>query len=331
VTVGIALAMAPTLLPPDPPRPRAAGLDVRGAVLATAGVTLASYGFVETQSRGWSSPRVVAPLAVGLALAATFLLLERRGRDPLLPPAFPLNPQRALGLAGIALTAAGSGLVFFLMPLGFQQERGWSPLRTSGAFLPYAVALLAASVAARPLIARCGARPLMAAGLIIGATGLADLAAGGVHAPYLSVVLPGLPLFPVGAALSFAGSTVLTLAEAPPDRAGMAAGVMNTAMELGPTAGLAMLLALSGFGRPLAAAGTCLAATAMAALTSVNRLLGHRRRHPRGDVIGEQREQFQRPHVLLDLLGPAGAGDDRGHPGVAGAPGDSQRRERHAE
>lgn len=266
-----ALLLAPRLLPADPPQQRAIPLDLPGAVLVTAGVTLGSYGLVETGAYGWASPAVVVPLIGGIALLAAFLAWERRTREPLLPLEFLLDRRRDLGLVGVALTAASSGLVFFLLPLGLQQERGWSPLHTSGAFVPYALALIAASVGARRLLARSGAHVVTAAGLLIAAAGLIDLAAGGVRAPYLAVLLPGLVLFPIGAALSFAGSAVLALADTPQQYTGLAGGVLNTAMELGPTAGLAMLLTLGGTARPLAVAGGVLAVAAATALRLRNR------------------------------------------------------------
>jgi MFS family permease len=148
--------------------------------------------------------------------------------------------------------------------LSLEQEQGWSALRTSGAFVPYAVALLAAGRAAGPLIARFGAYPVTAAGLILGSGGLFVLALADPYA-YFSGLLPGLLLLPIGMALSFGGAAVLAVAGVSSREAGLAGGVMNTAMELGPTAGLAALLTLGSSAAAFAAAGCGFAAIALLA------------------------------------------------------------------
>ncbi|WP_245997348.1 MFS transporter [Streptomyces armeniacus] len=265
-----ALALAPRLLPAPPPRTRAPGayappaLDLPGAVLATAGITVASYGLVLTDARPWSSAAVLVPLLFGAALLAAFVLVELRVRDPLLPPRFLLRPRRALGLTAIALTATSTAIAFLLFSLHLQEARGWSPLETSAAFVPFGAALLLAGGAARPLIARHGTGPVTAAGLGTGAAGLLLLAATGLDTglPYALGLLPGLVLLPAGAAASFAGAAVLAMEDVPGRQTGLAGGVLNTAMELGPTVVLAVLLTFGGDAASLTAAGASLAAVA---------------------------------------------------------------------
>ncbi|MEU0806080.1 MFS transporter [Streptomyces sp. NPDC005970] len=270
LTAGAALVLAPRLLPDTAPSGRRA-LDLPGALLATFGITLASYGLVVTDAHPWSSARVLVPLLTGAALLAAFGYAERRARDPLLPPRFLLDRRRALALAAIALTACGTALTFVVLSLHLQQERGWSALRTSAAFVPFAIALVASGRAAGPLIARYGARAVTAAGLGTGGAGLALLALGGLDAgtPYASGLLPGLVLLPLGTAASFAGAAVLATDGVPRGQSGLAGGVMNTAMEFGPTVLFAILLTLGGDASSLAAAGAALAA--LAALTALGR------------------------------------------------------------
>ncbi|MFI0732255.1 MFS transporter [Streptomyces sp. NPDC021225] len=270
LTAGAALVLAPRLLPDTAPSGRRA-LDLPGALLATFGITLASYGLVVTDAHPWSSARVLVPLLAGAALLAAFGYAERRARDPLLPPRFLLDRRRALALSAIALTACGTALTFVVLSLHLQQERDWSALRTSAAFVPFAIALLASGRAAGPLIGRYGARAVTAAGLGAGGAGLALLALGGLDAGtrYASGLLPGLVLLPLGTAASFAGAAVLATDGVPQGQAGLAGGVMNTAMEFGPTVLFAVLLTLGDDASSLAAAGAALAA--LAALTALGR------------------------------------------------------------
>ncbi|MFD7492511.1 hypothetical protein ACFV8T_08840 [Streptomyces sp. NPDC059832] len=88
------------------------------------------------------------------------------------------------------------------------------------------------------------ARAVTTAGLGTGAAGLAFLAATGLDArtPYAYGLLPGLVLLPVGAAASFGGAAVLATEGVPQQQTGLAGGVLNSAMGLGPTVLFAVLL-----------------------------------------------------------------------------------------
>lgn len=259
-----ALALASRLLPHTAPH-RGRALDLPGALLATAGITLASYGLVVTDVRPWSSAAVLTPLLGGVVLVAAFLYAERRAQDPLLPSRFLLNQRRALALTAIALSACGTAMTFVVLSLHLQQTRDWSPLRTSAAFVPFAIALMATGRAAGPLVIRYGARAITTAGLGTGAAGLAFLASTGLHAhtPYAYGLLPGLVLLSVGAAASFGGAAVLATEGVPPQQTGLAGGVLNSAMELGPTVLFALLLALGSDALSLAATGSALAVAAL--------------------------------------------------------------------
>ncbi|MEU9416878.1 MFS transporter [Streptomyces sp. NPDC048272] len=259
-----ALALAPRLLPATPPG-EGRSLDIPGALLATAGITLSGYGLVLTDAHPWRSPAVLVPMLTGAVLLVAFAVVERRARDPLLPPGFLRGRRRARALAVIALTAAGTATTFVLLSLHLQQDRNWSVLRTSAAFVPYAATLLLAGRTAGPLIARRGARAVTGFGLAIAAAGLGTLALLGLapHHPYAYGLLPGLLLLAAGSALGFAGGAVLATEGVEPHQAGLAGGVMNTAMELGPTVVFAALLTLGSDAISLAATAVAFAVLAV--------------------------------------------------------------------
>ncbi|WP_345629330.1 MFS transporter [Rugosimonospora acidiphila] len=244
LVAGLALPLVPRLLPAGRPGTRTP-LDLPGAALATGGITLLDLGLVMAGDRAWSSPAVAAPLGCGLAALAGFLAVEARGRDPLLPPAFLADRRRAAALMVAGLSAAATTVACLFLPLYLQQIRGWSAPRTSLAFVPYAVALIAAGRAAGRLVERLRAPAVILVGLTFAACGLFLLAPLDPHTPYPTGLLPGLLLLPVGVALTFSASAVLATAGVPPAQTGLAGGVFNTAIELGPTAGVAVASALA--------------------------------------------------------------------------------------
>ena len=257
----IAAFAAPRLLPPGPP-PARTRLDVPGAVLATAGLSALSYGLVASLEHAWSAAAVLVPLIGGAVLLAAFAAVESRVRAPLVPPDFLRSPRRVTALLAVLLATTAATTTVFFLSLYFQQVRGWSPLVTSAAFLPYLLTVATGLVAGR-FVARAGPRTITVAGLATAAAGLALVSQVGTHTPYAGVLLAGLLVLPVGIGLVFSGATVAAVDGVPDSRAGLASGVVNTAMEAGPTIGLALLVSLAGAHTArLAVAGTGPAAAA---------------------------------------------------------------------
>ncbi|NYI07209.1 MFS transporter [Allostreptomyces psammosilenae] len=220
---------------------RLGGLDLPGAALWTAGIIALSLGLVHTGDHPWSSAAVLVPLLGGTALIAVFTLVELRHADPLLPPRFLAHPRRLVALAVVLAVAAGSVALGFFPVLQVQQIREWSPARTSAAFVPYVVVLVAAGRIAGRLVLRHGTRAVAVAGSATAGAGLLLGGATGLDGPYATDLLPALLLFPAGAAAALAAVTVAAVSGVPQRQVGLAAGLVNTAMEVGPTVGLAVL------------------------------------------------------------------------------------------
>lgn len=243
----IALTTTSMLLPRDSTENSAARprLDPLGALLATAGIVLGSYGLIMTGDHSWTSKPVLAPLSVSAIVLIVFFVVEGKMRDPLLPPSFLADSCRLTGLLGMMLAAVGSIAIEYILSLYLQQVRGWSPLVTTLAFLPFAVVLIITNYLSPAVVARFGAAQTTIGGLIVAALGLGLLAGLGSDSSYLIGLMPGTVLVAVGMSLMFSGSAVLSMTNVPLRQAGLAGGVMNTAMELGPTVGLAVLMSVA--------------------------------------------------------------------------------------
>ena len=243
----VALISTSVLLPRDGDENLAAKprLDPLGALLATAGIVLGSYGLIMTGDHPWASTPVLVPVIASAILLAVFFAVEGKMRDPMLPPAFLADPCRITGLLGMMLAAVGSIAIEYILSLYLQQVRGWSPLTTTLAFLPFAVMLIVTNHLSPALVGRYGAVQITIAGLVVAAFGLGLLAGLASDSSYLVDLMPGTLLVAVGMSLMFSGSAVLSMTNVPLSQAGLAGGVMNTAMELGPTVGLAVLMSVA--------------------------------------------------------------------------------------
>lgn len=221
---------------------------------ATAILALAALigALIEGPALGWLSPPVLAAAALGIAAAAAFLAIEARQPQPMLPLSF----FRSGVFAGSTVASMASALVFygllFVFSLYFQQARGSTPLQAGLAFLPMTAMVAGGSLLSGRLAAALGQRRSMVlafAGYALGALGMMAFTPASA---YWQAVLP---LLLIGTASGFISpaATAPALGTVTPDRAGVAAAVLNAARQAGAALGVALFGALTVAIRPLEA------------------------------------------------------------------------------
>ncbi len=290
VAVVLVLAGILALLEPDRRRSRPAGFDVPGAVLASAGMLLLVYALVQAPTVGWGAGRTIAEMGGALALLAAFVVNERRHRNPLVPLSiFKIN---GLGFADATQLVAFAGFIamFFFLTLYMQNVLHFSPVETGAAYLPLCFATGIAAGVASQLVSRIGTRPLIVAGSLIAAGGLYWLARIPVTGSFAADLLPGMLVVSCGLGPVFVAVTTAANAGVPPDRAGLAASLVNASQQLGAALGLAIFTALAtsrtehllaagtppasaltqGFSRSLTACAVFLVAAAVVGLRATN-------------------------------------------------------------
>ncbi len=220
-----------------------------GALLATLGLAAGVYTLQGTLDHGWVSART-GSLALGTTLLlAAAVLVWRRSSAPLVPAALLKNRQVLVANGCAMLTGAAMLGTFYFVSLHLQQVLGFSPLGAALAYLPLVAGLVAASGVASPLIPRHGARPVLAAGMAVCATGLGFLALWGmsVHRhPFLQSLAPGLLVCGLGLGLAFVSLTMTAIpsGETAAD-SGIASGLYNATLQIGGAIGLAVLATVS--------------------------------------------------------------------------------------
>jgi MFS family permease len=226
-------------------RPRLADTDGLGAVLVTGGMLLLIYALVRAPEVGWGSAHTIGELATAGLLLAAFVGNELRHRNPL----FPFGILRIKGLAAANATQliafAGFVSTFFFLTLYMQNALGWTPVRSGSAYLPVTAGIALAAGLSAKLHARLGARPIIVTGALLAAAGIAYLARVPLPGTYLGDLLPGLMIMSVGLGAVFVTVTTAANASVPADRSGLAAGLLNTSLQLGSALGLAIFSALA--------------------------------------------------------------------------------------
>src|SRR5258708_4881653 len=83
----IVLALAPRLLPESRSESAARGsYDAAGAISITLGTMALVFTLIKANTWGWTSGRTIAGFAIAVVLLGAFVVIERRQRDPLVPP-----------------------------------------------------------------------------------------------------------------------------------------------------------------------------------------------------------------------------------------------------
>ena len=289
----VAFAGAFLLLKKERMRFRLASFDALGALLVTGGMLLLVYALVKAPDVGWGATRTIAELAIaGLTLIA-FVGNELRVANPLLPMSILRVRGVAVADATQMVAVAGAFPMFFFLTLYMQTVLHYSPIQTGTAYLPLTGGFIIAASVSSQLFARIGTKPVIVLGAVIGAGGLYWLSRIPVDGSYVSDLLPGILVASIGLGAVFTGATTAANAGVGEDKAGLAAGLLNTGQQLGTALGLAILSALAtartssllhaghdtvaqaatdGYQRALmAGAGLVLAATVVAAVAPKTR------------------------------------------------------------
>jgi EmrB/QacA subfamily drug resistance transporter len=238
----------------------AGGVDVAGSVLITLATMLGAFAIVKSTEYGLTSARTLGVGGAALVLLGGFFVLESRISNPIMP----LRILRLRMLMGSSLVrgllVTGMFSAFFLGALYLERVLGYDAIDTGLAFMPLTIAIAAFSMGISALaVGRFGALRTLAVGLAAIAAGLVLLATAGVHASYFPGLFVAFLLIGIGAGASFLPLLTMGMADAPPQDAGLASGIINVSVQLFGAIGLAALGAIAtDHTKTLTAAGNAL-------------------------------------------------------------------------
>ncbi|WP_426998076.1 MFS transporter [Pseudarthrobacter sp. N5] len=256
VSVPIAIAvviLGRLYIPKDNPadQEQDSGHDIWGALTLTAGMLGLVYTLVSAPEKGWGSVATIAGFAASAAVLAAFAIIENRVKHPLIR--FSILKEGWVARANIsAVGLFGSYLSFqFILTMFLQSVLGWSPLGMALALLPTGLLVVSTAPFADKFIERFGAPRLIIVGLAALALGYILFLRVGITPNYALDILPSIILLGIGFALAFPSINVQATAGIRNSEQGLAAGLIQTSMQVGAALVLAVTTAIiSGHSEP---------------------------------------------------------------------------------
>jgi EmrB/QacA subfamily drug resistance transporter len=251
--LGIAITLAAAPESADP----AAGnrIDWTGLAFLSAGLPAVILALV--QARAWGAGAIAGLAVFGALCLFAFWRIEHRVRAPIVEfDLFRNGPYFGASAAAFALVGCYWAVMFF-QPQYLQDVRGHSPILSGLMILPVTVPMVFVSPFSGRLIGRFGARRLMTTGMLCGSLGLLVLTRLTADSSY-ALLLVGYLLFGIALGLVYAPMSTAAMAAMPPQKAGIASGVLAMDRVLAGTVALAatgaVFHALLGDGHSFAAA-----------------------------------------------------------------------------
>jgi EmrB/QacA subfamily drug resistance transporter len=236
----VALVPSPAVLTESRNERAPRSLDLAGALTATAGLGLLIYAISEVPENGWMSVATLSFGALGAFFMACFVVAESRSSAPLVPLGVLKKRAVVVPNAAIFLQSMVGIAWLYVLTLYLQEVLGYGALTAGLLFIPMTLASVVAAPVAGRLATKLGVRTTAAWGLALVAVGLllmTPMSVGGG----LAFVLLGMVIGEGGFMLSNVPLTIVGSGSAGEDERGLAAGLLNTSMQLGSAWGLGVV------------------------------------------------------------------------------------------
>ncbi|WP_435771432.1 MFS transporter [Nocardioides sp. SYSU DS0651] len=243
----LALVAAYFLVPRDRPAEEG-GHDLLGALTSGGAMLLLVYTVVTAPEVGWGSARTVGSFVGVAALLAAFVAVESRIAHPLIR--LGILRKATLVRASIAIVAVGGSYFSwqFIVTLFLQDDLGWTPLELALALLPIGLMVTLSAVFSDKLVGRFGTGRIIAVTMTVMAVGyLLFVLRLDTSPSYLGALLPALVLIGAGW-IGFPAINIQATSGIDDDEQGLAAGVLQTSMQVGAAIVLAVTTAVIASG-----------------------------------------------------------------------------------
>src|SRR5215210_4951740 len=243
VPVGVVAIAASFLLITESKDETHTSLDLPGLGTSALGLFALTYGLIEANGYGWTSPRISGAFVVAALSLAAFLVIERRRRAPMLDLSLFRSGTYTGANVAMLLVALSMFGVFFFVSLYMQNVLGYSAVQAGAAFLPMMVLIILIAPIAGKLSDRYGSRWLVSIGMVLLAVQLLYLSRLGADESFYRI-LPGFLVGGVGMAMTMTPTAAAATRAVPVAKAGVGSAVLNAMRQVGGSLGIALMGAI---------------------------------------------------------------------------------------
>lgn len=222
-------------------------VDPVGQVLIIGMIAPLTYAIIEGPDAGWTSPVILACVALAAFALIGLLIYEPRRYEPLLELRF-FSSVPFSGASAIALIAfAAVGGFALITTLYLQEVRGYSALQAGLLFVPVAAAAVVSGPLSGRLVASRGPRAsLIGAGAALSLC--AVMLSGLTATTSVGWLIASYVVFGLGFGMVSAPVNNTALSGMPRSQSGVAAAIVSTGRQVGQTLGVAVAGALLAAG-----------------------------------------------------------------------------------
>lgn len=248
VPIGVAALVAGRSVLPRPADREAGPLpDLLGALLVVSSVAALSGALVQAPDWGWTSGRTVLLLAAAVIGGVAFALRSLRHAHPLFELHLLRLPRFGAANAGTFVFGVAFAIMLLSNVLWCQEVWHWSALRTGVALVPGPALVPVVTLVTARAAQRFGHGPLVAAGALLFAVGMAWRACFVSITPdYLRDLLPSQVMTGTGVGLALGTLVAAGVHALPGDRAATGSALVNSVRQISATVGVAVLVAVVG-------------------------------------------------------------------------------------
>ncbi|MEV6159629.1 MFS transporter [Nonomuraea sp. NPDC052129] len=215
------------------------GLDLPGLATSALALFALTYGLIEGDGAGWTSPEILTAFGVALASALAFLLVEARSAEPMIDLSLFRARMFSGGLITMGIWSFGVFGIYFFSALWLQNVLAFSPSEAGAAFVPMALVMAVTAILSQRVSARLGIGPTVALGMALMGGALFMISGIGADGGYGDVA-PWFLLYGLGGGL-LVPLTAAILSGMPQGRSGVASGVLNVSREVFGLLGITVL------------------------------------------------------------------------------------------
>ncbi|MEO8538596.1 MAG: MFS transporter [bacterium] len=236
----VALAFAGLTIVPESRDSRTRSLDIPGAVFGTTALTSLVFAIIQGGEAGWTSTVVLGSTLVAALAFTTFVFVESRASNPMLPMHFFKKGDFTAAVVIIGLVFFSVSVTFFFLTQFYQFVQGRSAFEAGALGIPCALAMGVGAPISGVLVKRFGAKVLVVSAMAFLGLGLMLLSRVNADTSTLQICAT-IFLFGLAGGLGLVPLTDIVMSSVPVEEAGVASAVNDVSRELGSALGIAVI------------------------------------------------------------------------------------------